>query len=358
MRAHVIVFAFLAAACLAPTSSQCQCTVSEFCCLGACQPLGSRCGDGAPIDGGEDAGQDPCARRAMPDGGTAAVVGHCQANQRVSCLNGDITACAANRVCTERYDISTRLFVANCLPAGGEPCDELGAHCRGSSFFECATDVGRDPDGPLYTGHATLNCAELTPGSTCVEGAPLQCSKVTCNPSTTVDRCDNNVGTGCDSLRGSPYRDACPDGYKCFETAPLKPSTGHGTFCYPPGVISFEPPTAGNCAATRYVSCSGSDVRRVENCGFAWLERCDLRGMAGNRPAQECYSLPAPVVDADGGALIAVGCRRLDLPTCNQPDDTFLRCAGSDTLVSCQRGNEASESCFGRGCNASSGECN
>lgn len=361
MKAELSVLLLACAAC-APVAAPCpSCAAGEFCCFGQCLASGSMCGlggDGGMTDAGAfDAGAPaPCDARARPDGGTAVVASHCVSNARVSCLNGDATACAEDRHCVERFDSPSRLFVASCVRNGEEPCDVPGFSCRQSLVLECKPDGARNVDGPPFSRAIYSDCAADSPGAQCVArpDGGFRCEQVACDASE-VDRCEDRVQLGCDATTGTRYRDDCGAlGAKCVTTPEL---WGRGTTCVPTGAVPAGVQTHESCLARRAVSCEHDDVFRVAYCGYTWLERCDIRTFPTGRPPQECYTLPTPMLFPDGGVFAAVGCRRTDMSTCNLADNTFLRCADGEHQVQCRRGVEETTGCFGRGCSAAAKGC-
>src|SRR5262245_54286420 len=132
------LLALLAAGCGAPPPGACVCATTEFCCLGACLPLGSTC---PPTDGGPplDAPAPPdCEPRPVPGGGAASSSARCR-DGGVWWCTGAPTPCNEGYECAEWLDPSGTIYRAGCIEAGRAVCDpSLGDACDGGDLLLCA----------------------------------------------------------------------------------------------------------------------------------------------------------------------------------------------------------------------------
>lgn len=165
-----------------PSPSECTsgCGDGQFCCLGACQDIGSVCGDaeggsqnqagggagvggrgGGAAEGGGGANVDPCT----PHDGATAVSTACQPDGTIIyCQLGETESCNPGYVCVDWVDPGTSVLDAYC-PMQGETeiCDpdyDFGT-CQNDVAHQCLGSPGRN-DPPTAPGHyQDFDCVAL-----------------------------------------------------------------------------------------------------------------------------------------------------------------------------------------------------
>lgn len=254
------------------------CGEREFCCLGACTPLGESCGVD-PQDAGRDAPEsmdafvaiDAPERCALPMGATS-IDSACEGNVRVSCADEDERDCAiGERVCLDWIDDSA-VARASCVPrAETEPCDPAveTPRCDGNVARYClAASAGLEPHPPGYVNR--IDCEEHAPDARCEQGVSgptcVSPSDVPCDPSTFVATCASYCAPGATPTTPGVVRPyPCPGGFCVVnEWSFDRPA------CVPDGAIENR----GNNTDLR---CSTDATIRVRRYGYEFDEPCSNR---------------------------------------------------------------------------------
>ena len=272
------------AACGDSAPAGCACAATQYCCLGACQALGTVCGRG---DGG--AGGD--GQVVPPDGGGF---------DAASDAGGPVCAAPCNEgyECAEWTDPSTGATHTDCLPPGSVACDPMTdtAHCDGAAIVSCRVN-GFFPEVGPPGFEDRYECTSLYgPTASCeVAAGTASCTGAACDPATFAGRCDtasDDVILSCDA-RHFVRHDTCLPEWRCLVNEWTVADAG-GATCIPRIAV----PTGGTATSARMaLACDGADAIHVEQYGYEWSERC--------RSGEACFTFPASVGGAPARCLPA-----------------------------------------------------
>jgi hypothetical protein len=354
----------------------CACGAGEFCCLGACLPLGSTCGgaadagpdapplhDGAGTDAApRDAGPPTCSPRPAPDAGVVEVAARCLDGHTLwRCSPGVAQPCSTGTPdCQEWYDPGSHTWTAGCLDSGKLACDPHvdHHHCDGAFIAYCNVNINYPGSGPPGLAIRSDCRTRWGADATCVmqDGGVPGCASATavpCDPGSFSIRCTADLAgrQECASDILIVETTACPAGQRCLDNASTRASSA-GVACIPASAV---PSTAPATTQPATLACVGANTVRLEQYGYEWTQQCPTEPV--HNPdgtwtwvAQVCYA--------------ATGAPRCEPPGTEHCDPlTFVASCSTDGhhQRSCTGDEVVTESCgiFSEPgvCDPSSGRC-
>jgi hypothetical protein len=254
------------------------CGEREFCCLGACTPLGESCG-ASHQDASSDASGitdalmsvDAPPGCAVPTGATS-IDSVCVENVRTSCADEDERDCSpGERVCLDWIDGSAAAHASCVPPSETEPCDPAveTPRCDGNVARYClAASAGPEPHPPGYVHR--VDCEEHASDATCENGPSgptcVGPSDVPCDPATFVATCAAYCASGATPATPGVVRSyPCPGGF-CVQNE----WSFHQPACVPTGAIENPGPNTD-------LRCSAGATIRVRRYGYEFDEPCSNR---------------------------------------------------------------------------------
>ena len=279
MRKSLVVSALLLLSGCPSASDGCECASSEFCCVGTCLPLGSRC---PPVpDGMRDVGAtadafvDPpvdaaavvnCGPRPIPGGGSAGSASRCMGTAGWYCT-GAPTACNAGYHCVEWLDTGVNQFRAGCIDTHQVPClpDDGNTCSDATTLLQCDASLQNPMFSPPGLGVPVDCVARYGADSICMtDETGAHCTTTACDPSTFVATCmaEDRFST---CAAGTVGGQVCASSRTCLANDLTAPSAT----CIPRGAAT----SATRSAERTVLGCTGTALF-IAQYGYEWGETC------------------------------------------------------------------------------------